>query len=209
LARTLVTVRIAYDDLAAAQRDYAGLESLVNQLPFISLNHLLLSTAVALNLYAGDVPKACSQLETRWAECRRNSLHRFPLLRCMTLGMRADCLFADQSLPAQQRSSQLQEIAKQLDAEAIDWAPAVAQSVRARAHELRGDSYAEQIELRKAIKSYSARGMRLPAAIAEFRLAQLAAGPRAASLGARARQTLLQFGIASPERWRMIAHSVY
>ncbi len=211
LARSLITVQLARDDQATASKELADLQLMVHQLPYTSLGHLLLSTNVAHHLYIGDPAFAKRRLDVMWSQCRSNGLHRFPLLRSTVLGMQGDCAYADQRTPHRKRSQQLLVFARKLAAEPIAWAPAAAASLRARAYELVGDEREERVQLRFAARAYRARGMLLPAALVEQRLATLLPDrdEEQQRLSRSATAVLEACAIARPERWREIMHSIY
>jgi serine/threonine protein kinase len=211
LARSLTTIQLARADYAAAAKEFADLHALGQRLPFTSLRHLMLSTSVALLLYAGDAQRAARVLETTWKECRSSGLHRFPLLRATVLGMQADCVFTDQHQPARRRRRRLLELANELGEEPIAWANAAASSLRARACELVDDYKQERLHLTAAARDFRSCGLSLPAALSEQRLAanldQTAA--REERLPPAAGDPLHGSMIADPERWRRIMHSIY
>jgi len=209
LSRTAACLRLAADDLVALDAAHAEVRRVRAEYPAINLDYLLMSLDVSVALYRGDAVAARTQLHRHWRACRKSGVHRSPLCRVMTCGMRVDCALLDEGRSAQARASELRVLAKRIEREPVAFAPALGGSARATASALCGDRAAALSELAWSSEQFYGHAMHATAAGVALRIGALLGGADGEELCTRASAQLREMNIADPVRWTRIIHSMY
>ena len=209
LSRSTACLRLAADDIEALYEAQAEVRRLRREYPATSIDYLLTSLDVSIALYRGDVDTARAEIAQHWRACRKSGLHRSPLLRVLTYGMRLDCALLDQRLTDDMRHVELRVLAKCIEREPVAWAPALAASARAAANALAGDRTAAMRELTCSADRYRTHAMHATSAGVLLRTGALLGGAEGDELSTRATATLRDMNIVSPLRWTRVVHSMY
>lgn len=209
LMRSLIAVHLLQDEPAQALALLERIDVLLQRFPITSINHLIASANVATHLYMQRVDEAKRELAARWEQCRKVGLHHFPLLRLNQIGMKADCVRADRARPASPRSRELLELAKHAGREPVSWAKALARAIEGSAFGLAGDRARAFNALDHASELYMGADMPLDAACARYEQSEYAPQLSARDLRERALEYFAQQGIARPEHFAAIVHSLY
>jgi hypothetical protein len=209
LSRSAACLRLAADDVEALYEAQVEVRRWRREYPATSIDYLLTSLDVSIALYRGHVDTARAEIAQHWRACRKSGLHRSPLLRVLTYGMRLDCALLDQRLTDDMRHVELRVLAKCIEREPVAWAPALAASARAAANALAGDRSAALRELTCSSDRYRTHAMHATSAGVLLRTGALLGGAEGDELSTRATTTLRDMNIVSPLRWTRVVHSMY
>jgi hypothetical protein len=209
LMRSSVATQLLRDQPDQALAELARIDALMRRFPITSINHLVASANVSTYLYTENFAEAKRQLDTRWEGCRKVGLHHFPLMRLNQLGMNADCVRADPTRSPRRRADELHRLSQRAAREPVSWASALARAIEGAAHGLLGDRARAFSALDQASELYEAVGMSLGAACARFEQSGFAPLLSARELRDEALAYFESQGIARPERFAAVAHSLY
>lgn len=209
LMQRMVTLHLMRDEAEAATSMLERMLTLRRQHPLCSLDHLIMSSAVAVRLYRGQAREARQELASRWKQCQALGVHRLPLVRLTKLGMEADCIFAEVETSAGARSRQLQRLAKLAAKQSVAWAEGLSRSLSGMATEVAGQSVRASYHYTSAARLLQNHGVEGPALVAQMRAARLSADRAGKAAVEESMADLAARGVVAPERWASVIHCTY
>ena len=211
LLRRVASLHLLRHETQAALDVVQELSAARERYGFLALDHLIMSLVVATHLYLGDVERAKSELATRWRVCTDMGMDRLPLVRATVLGMEGDCIAADAGVKPAQRAEELRRLARRAAAQKVLWAKGLSHELLGRASALEEDDTRASEELRRASDSFEAAGLDAAAAAARYASSKLPdKAPSSTDDPEEDIESLLRgSGVANPDAWTRIAHTLY
>jgi len=204
LLRRKVALLLSRDEVDKARDVVQQLSAMRDKHGFVAQDHLIMSLVVSLHLYTGEVARARSELDTRWAACRKMGMNRFPLVRLTVIGMEANCTALDETIDPRRRSKALQRLAHDASTEEVGWAMGLKHELLGQSLVFGGNSTKAATEFAQASREFALSGLGMCSAIAEWRKHQ--------QVSAHAGQANVRSRIANvknPATWMRIVHSLY
>ena len=209
LLRRNIALNLVRGETVQAEAALARIAELRARYAFMALDHLIMSATVATYLYMGDARRAQAEFDQRSAACATAGMNRLPLVRLTMIGMRADCAMGS-DLPPLELAQRLRSLANAADKEKVVWASALSSRLRGSGLACEGRTALAGRELNVAAGAFDSAGLHVAATVARMRARAVADGDLPASDGADRPETILRaWGVACPERWARIVHTLY
>jgi hypothetical protein len=196
-------VRLAADDDGASRRESSEALRAWSRRGFHQQHLLDLFAQAETDLYAGDVRGAHARMAAAWPEVERSQLLLMQTNHVILhdLFARAEIGAARVSRGARRRTllASAERRARRLDSRAMGWSSAMARLLRAAIASLGDDPARAGLLYASAATALDAQGMKLHAAAARLRAAEV--DPRTRGQTARARARFDDEGVRAPERF--------
>jgi hypothetical protein len=196
---------LAADEPARARQEIAEALEPWSQRGFHLQHYWEMLAGAQTDLYVGDGPTALVRLTGPWRAVERSLVLRVQMVLIEALSLRARCGLAAASRlpPGSERRRLLDAVerdARRIAVERMKWAIPIAELLRAGLAAARGESERAVERLTAAAAGFDAVEMKLHAACARRRLAQLVGGSEGAALRAGADGWLASQAVRNPQR---------
>jgi hypothetical protein len=198
----MATVRLADDDVPAAEEELRQAPGLSSRHGFHIQHHNRVLAECSISLYRGEQPEVWNRLLQLWPTYARSLLLRLQVIRIelrrlLALGALTIAARSRDRTPCVRRAA---SEASRLEREGIHGAAAHAQLIRAQIAAHNGDVGNARQLFEAAIATYSKLGMSIFAAAARRRLGQLLGGDEGNALVIDADRWMTSQGIRHPPR---------
>lgn len=176
--------------------------------PFRTPHYLAMTAEARIRLYRGEVSDAWDAIMRRWPDLESTRLMRIQAIRVIMLHIRGRCAVAQAGVHPGEQARLLAEAerdAARIERARRDWCLAMAALLRASIARARGEMADTATHLREAIAGLDRTDMKLHAAAARYRLADLVGGTEGAELRSLADQWAEAQQVRNPARLTAMA----